>query len=369
MALSLFQKGQYALDIGGSSLVVVGLTGRTGNLKLHTCFEWPLPPGLVIDGEISDSDLFGRELKVMAAQRKLRGRSVQLAVSNQKVIVRNIDMPDMTEDELIGAIQFQAQEYIPIPVEEVVLDSQVTGKRVGADGSTRQEVLLVAAQKTMITSLLAAFKEAGLKVAGIDVSSLALVRALLPETSFFADAGEAGICRGIADISSSVSTLVVAVDGVMKFTRIVNFSSDRFARSLTEAKGIPFEDAQVMVQRIGLPGPLPPDEEYYPDDIVKETQVALGKVAVELAEEIRRSFDYYQGQEHATPVSELVLSGRGALLRNLDAHLSSTLGLPVVIGNPLLHIAQNVSGQPDADLAALAPCLSVAIGLALPGDN
>ncbi len=202
----------------------------------------------------------------------------------------------MTEEELTGALQFQAQEYIPIPVEEVVLDSQVTGKRVNPDGSTRQEVLLVAAQRTMITTLLSTVRQAGLRVAGIDVSSLALVRALLPETSFFADAGEPGVCRGIADISSSVSTLVVAVDGVMKFTRIVNFSSDRFARALTEARGIPFDDAQVMVQRIGLPGPLPADEEYFAEDVVQETQAVLGKVAAELAEEIRRSFDYYQGQ-------------------------------------------------------------------------
>ena len=369
MAVELFRKGAYGLDIGGSSVVVVGLSGKPGHLKLHTCFEWPLPPGLVVDGEISDADLFGRELKAMVSQRKLRGKAVYLAVSNQKVIVRNIDMPDMTEDELAGAIQFQAQEYIPIPVEEVVLDSQVTGKRVGPDGSTRQEVLLVAAQRTMISTLLAATKRAGLRTAGIDVASLALVRALLPETSFFGAAGEAGTCRGIADISSSVSTLVVAVDGLMKFTRIVNFSSDRFARSLTEAKGIPFDDAQMMVQRIGLAGPLSPDEEYYSEEVVLETQTILGKVAAELADEIRRSFDYYQGQERATPVTELVLSGRGALLRNLDSHLAGALALPVVIGNPLAHVAQNASDQPDEELAVMAPCLSVAIGLALPGDN
>lgn len=369
MALGIFQKGQYALDIAGSSIVVIGLSGRPGNLKLHTCFEWPLPAGLVVDGEISDADLFARELKSMVGHHKLRGRAVHLAVSNQKVIVRNIDMPEMTADELMGAIQFQAQEYIPIPVEEVVLDSQVTGKRIAPDGSTRQEVLLVAAQRTMITTLLAAVKTAGLRVAGIDVASLALVRALLPETSFFGEAGEAGTCRGIADISSSVSTLVVAVDGAMKFTRVVNFSSDRFARSLTEAKGIPFEDAQVMAQRIGLPGPLPADQEYYPDDIVTETQTILSKVAGELSDEIRRSFDYYQGQEHGSPVSELILSGRGALLRNLDSFLANSLRLKIAVGNPLTHVAQNASGQSDADLALLAPCFSVAIGLALPGES
>jgi type IV pilus assembly protein PilM len=369
MAVGLFQKGRYALDIGGSSVVVVGLSGKSGNLKLQTCFDWPLPAGLVVDGEIADADLFARELKAMANRHKLRGRAVELSVSNQKVIVRTIDMPEMTEEELVGAVQFQAQEYIPIPVEEVILDSMVTGKRVLPDGSTRQEVLLVAAQRGMIATLMAATKQAGLKVAGIDVSSLALVRALLPETPFFSQAGEAGICRGIADISSAVSTLVVAVDGVMKFTRIVNFSSDRFARSLTEANGIPFDDAQMMVQRIGLAGPLPSDNEYYPEEVVADTQRILGEAAGELAEEIRRSFDYYQGQEHATPVTELVLSGRGALLRNLDSHLSETLSLPVIIGNPLTCVAQNVSGVSDADLAAMAPCLAVAVGLAMPEED
>jgi type IV pilus assembly protein PilM len=304
----------------------------------------------------------------MVAQHKLRGRTVQLSVSNQKVIVRSIDMPEMTEEELLGAVQFQAQEYIPIPVEDVILDSMVTGKRALADGSMRQEVLLVAAQRAMIMTLLGVVKRAGLKVAAIDVSSLALVRALLPETSFFGETGEPGACRGIADVSSSVCTLVLAVGGVMKFTRIVNFSSDRFARILTETKGVPFDDAQIMVQRIGLAGPLPPDTEYYSDDVVSETQRVLGQAAGELAEEIRRSFDYYQGQEHASPVTDLILSGRGALLRNLDAYLADALGLPVVIGNPLAHIARNTSGMPDGDLAAMAPCLAVAVGLALPED-
>lgn len=368
MAAGIFQRERIALDIGGSSVVVVGLSGKPGGLSLQRCLEWPLPLGLVVDGEIADPDLFARELKAMVARHKLKGRTVHLSVSNQKVIVRSIDMPEMTEEELVGAVQFQAQEYIPIPVEDVILDSMVTGKRVLSDGSTRQEVLLVAAQRAMIMTLLTAVKRAGLKVAAIDVSSLALVRAFLPETSFFGEVGEAGVCRGIADISSSVCTLVLAVNGAMKFTRIVNFSSDRFARILTEAKGIPFDDAQIMVQRIGLPGPLPPDTEFYAEDVVSETQRALGQAAGELAEEIRRSFDYYQGQEHATSVTDLVLSGRGALLRNLDAYLSDALGLPVVIGNPLTHITRNASGVPDGDLAAMAPCLAVAVGLALPED-
>jgi type IV pilus assembly protein PilM len=358
-----------ALDIGGSSVVALEVTGSAGKLKLRSCYEWPLTEGLVVDGEIVDSDLLARELKAFANQHKLRGRAVQLAISNQKVIVRNIDMPEMTEDELRGAIEFQAQDYIPIPIDEVVLDFQVIGRYVNPEGASRQQVVLVAAQKAMIAMYTAAVRQAGLKLSGIDVCSMALVRALIPVTPFLADAGQGAVCRAIAEIGSSVTTLVVAVDNVLKFTRVVNFSSDRFARVLSEQRGIPMDDANVLVQRVGLAGKAVPDEDLFSDDVIAQTQQKLGEVALELSDEVRRSLHYFQGQELNTPVTELILSGRGALVRNLDNHLSESLNMPVTIGNPLTHISENGSSTSDADLALMGPYLAVAVGLALPEEE
>ena len=369
MQLGVFKSGVFALDVGGSSVVALHMTGDATGLKLRACYEWPLPEGLVVDGEIVDGDLFARELRAFVGQHKLRGRAVHLAVSNQKVIVRNIDMPEMTDEELRGAIEFQAQDYIPIPVDEVVLDFQVISKHLGADGAGRQEVLLVAAQRTMIDVFLRSMRQAGLKVAGIDVASLALVRALAPPSSFLPEGDEAVHCRGIVDVASSVTTLVVAVDRVPKFTRIINFSSYRFPRSLGELRRIPFDDAQTMAQRVGLPGPLPADDELYSEMVVSETRSQLAQIAAELTDEIRRSFDYYQGQENAAPVQELVLSGLGALVRNLDAHVAEALDIPVSIGNPLTRISHNLSGVADESLAFLATYLAVAIGLAIPEED
>ena len=218
----------------------------------------------------------------------------------------------------------------------------------------------------MIMNLLSAVRKAGLKVLGIDVASLALLRALVPDSPFLPEAGAGAVCHGLVDISSSVSTLAVAMDGVLKFTRIINFSSDRFHRAIGDGREIPPDDAHALVQRVGLAGPLPPDRDFYRDEIVDETQSELGKVATELGEEIRRSFDYYQAQEQSFPVGQLILSGRGALVRNLDSHLAELLGMPVALANPLAHIAENSSDMPDADLASMAPCLSVAVGLVLP---
>lgn len=369
MALSLSRAGRLALDIGGSSILALQIAGASGKLKLRACYEWPLSEGLVVDGEIVDVDLFARELKAFAGQYGFRGRPVHLAVGNQKVIVRNIDMPVMTEEELRGAIEFQAQDYIPIPVEEAVLDFQIIEKNMGADGVSRQEVLLVAAQRAMIGMFTAAVKQAGLKVAGIDISSMALVRALIPPVSFFADVSEGSVCRAIADISSSVSTLVVAVGEVLKFTRIINFSSDRFARALSEQLDVPFEDAQGLAQRVGLPGPIPAEEGLYAEEVLADARQRLLEAASELSDEMRRSLHYYQSQPSAVPATELILSGRGALVRNLDAHLTETLNIPVSIGNPLTHVAENASKTPDATLALMAPYLSVAVGLALPEED
>ena len=369
MAVGLFQGGPLALDIGASAVTAIQLSGSGNRVKLRRFYESPLPDGLVVDGEIVDADLFGRELKTFVQKNGLRGRATQVGVSNQKVIVRNIEMPEMSEAELAGAIEYQAQDYIPIPVEDAVLDFQILGRHTDSEGQPRQEVLLVAAQRTMIDTLLTALKQAGLKVSGVDVSSLALVRALVPGASFLADPAHTGVCRGLVDISSSVSTLVVAVDDALKFTRVINFSSDRFARIISEQRGIPFDDGVRLAQAVGLPGPLAPEGDVYSPEVVAETQRQTGKAAAELVDEIRRSFDYYQGQEGATPVRELILSGRGTLLRNLDAHLAEALELPVVIGNPLSRVSDNSSSLTDDTLALIGPSLAVAIGLALPEED
>ncbi len=368
MALGLLQGGPLALDIGASSVTAIQMSGGGNKLKLRRYHEAPLPEGLVVDGEIVDADLFGRELKTFVGKNGLRGKTVQVGVSNQKVIIRNIEMPEMTEAEMLGAIEFQAQDYIPIPVEDAVLDFQIRGKRIDTDGQPKQDVLLVAAQRGMIDTLLASLKHAGLKVAGVDVCSLALLRALVSDT-YLADPSRTGICRGILDISSSVCTLVIAVDDSLKFTRVVNFSSDRFAKVISEHRGVTFEDAARLSQSVGLPGPLAPEGDVYSAEVIAETQRQTGVAAAELVDEILRSLDYYHSQDGSMPVRELILSGRGTLVRNLDAHLAEALELPVVIGNPLSRVSDNTSSLPDDTLALIGPSLAVAIGLAMPEED
>jgi type IV pilus assembly protein PilM len=228
----------------------------------------------------------------------------------------------------------------------------------------KQQVLLVAAQKEMIQRYMEAAKKAGLKVAGIDVSAFALLRAVAPPVAFL-DQEAASQGFGVVNISSSVSTLVVSSYGVPKFTRIVSFSFDGFVRQLVERQGIQVDDAVSLLEHVGLAGPTPPNADLYNPVTIEDVQSSLSGVADELADDIRRSLDYYHQTSENGYVQRLALTGRGALVRNLDSYLSEHLGIPVELGNPLLKLAQNSSGHPDATLAAIAPRLAVAVGLAL----
>jgi len=134
---------------------------------------------------------------------------------------------------------------------------------------------------------------------------------------------------------------------------------------LSASSGVSHERRPHPRSRIGLAG-LSRRRRAVPEEIVAATRESLNEVASELTEEMRRSLHYYQGQEGAVPLTELILSGRGALIKNLDAHLADALSMPVSIGNPLLALAENSSNMLDAELAYMAPYLSVAVGLALP---
>ena len=257
MALFSSRQNTIGLDIGKSSIIGVQVAGRAPTMVLKGYHERPIPEGIVFEGEVLDPESLAGEIKGFMRDSNLKGKVVHLGVGNQKVIVRNIEVPEMAEDELKGAIEFQAQDYIPIPLDEAVLDFQVVGHTTDEEGTAKQQVLLVAAQKEMIDRYMDASKRAGVKLAGIDVSAFALIRALEPQVSFVDQGSDPKQAFGIVNISSSVSTLVVARDGVPKFTRIVNVAFDNFTRALVSRQGIPPADAAQLAERVGVPGPGP----------------------------------------------------------------------------------------------------------------
>jgi type IV pilus assembly protein PilM len=173
-----------------------------------------LPPGAVIDGEVADPAAAAAAIKTLWRQARLRTNRVILGVSNQRVVVRLVDLPWMEPQELRRSIAYQAGDYLPFAVNEAeldfsVIDEQDTGER------RLLRVLLVAAQKDMLAGHLRAAAMAGLHPVEVDVNPVALLRSLAPV------AGLAEGAEALVDIGGRVTNVVIHDGGVLRFIRIL----------------------------------------------------------------------------------------------------------------------------------------------------
>lgn len=307
MALSLTGKkaggGAVGLDLDGTFVAAVRASDDGVALAASTDLE----PGVMGEGEVRDPDALAAALRDFFKRHALPGR-VHLGVSNQEIVVRQMELPRIEDQkQLMAAIRFQAAETIPMPLDEAILDYQVIGNRMGSDGSPRLQLIVVAAREAMVSRLLGAVRAAGLKPEGIDLSAFALVCVL-------ASAFDLGDTARVFCHLGGVTNLAVAVGRSCLFSRPLSTAWDDGAEHMAAA----------------------------------------------LAEEIRLSIDYYTDQPEAPRVGEVVLSGPGSSSPGLVDELGALVGLPVAVANPLGELRSD--GLPDGEDPARH---TVAAGLAL----
>ena len=321
--------------------------------------------GLVFEGEVLDSDSLAAELKAFWKESGFTGKRFSLGVANQKIVVRTMEFPMIDAKELRAAIEFQAQEAIPIPLDDAVLDFQVLATIPSEDGGVRQKVLIVAAQRDMIRQFTDVAKKAGLTMDGIDLQAFALLRAVAPRVAFVDQgAGQGADGAALVNIGSGITNLVVAVDGLPQFTRVINLGYETLVAALVTNRGVEAHEAEALRINVGLSGDDPPAGDYE-DATVAEIHEVLDVSAETFADEIRRSIDYYHSQENAGAISRVLLSGEGALTRNACGYLTQALHVTVELGNPLQHITENKTQWAEPDLQAMSPRLAIALGLAI----
>ena len=317
-----------------------------------------LPGGVFHEGEVTDVDALADELKKLFSQNKL-SRDVRLGVANQRVAVRTLFLPLIeSSDELEAAIRFQAQDEIPMPLEQAVLDWAVVGHHAGDNGERRIEVVVVAARRDMLTSHLEALGKAGLRPVGIDLSAFGMIRALAdadqdgigagafvaapPSYEERAASGEGGAVDPVAGAEHEPATLychlgdavnlAVAQGRTCVFTRTSPFGIEGIAQKLSERQTLTLEHSRQWLVHVGLGsanGEIAGDQE-----IVATTRDALLDGAKRLADELRLSLQYYGAQDHALAVERIVACGPGTTIPGLIERLQRDLGLPIAIGGP-----------------------------------
>ncbi len=357
------------IDLEQASIAGVQVKGARQGPTLTTVAVRALPAGLVFEGEVVDVEALGAELKSFWKESGFTGKRCSLGVANQKIVVRTMDFPMIDAKEMRSAIEFQAQESIPIPLQDAILDYQVLATSTGEDGSAKQKVLIVAAQRDMITQFVDAARKAGLTVDGIDLQAFALMRSVAPPVAFVDQGAPGGAeATALVNIGSGVTNLVVAANDVPEFTRVINVGCEALVEALMDHQGMQHGDADVLRLNVGLSGSDAPVADLEAGTVAEIHEV-FDTSCEGFADEIRRSIDYYHSQEPASRIATLLLSGEGALTRNVCEYLGQALHLDVRLGNPLQHVLENKSKLTQPDLEAMSPRLAVALGLALEDEE
>jgi len=337
--------GIVGLDIEGDSIAAAEVRSN-GSVQVSAAAIEPLAPGAFHEGEVADADGVADALKSLFAQHKL-SKSVRLGIGNQRVVVRTLRLPAIENpEELATAIRFQAQEQIPMPLDQAVLEHQVVGGVPAQEGSAPMiDVVVVAARRDMVSSFLEPIRRAGLDPVGVDLSAFGMIRALAGvggEAAAVADAGGNGAQVGEPSQRPEQAVLYCNLGDVMNlavargraclFTRISNEGLEGIATRLGGERGLSASHATQWLSHVGLEHPL---EQIEGDpQTVADARRVLEQGVTALVDELRLSLDYYAAQESAVPVGRIVLCGPGSAIAGLAGRMEEGLGLPMGVSRP-----------------------------------
>ncbi|OFW35186.1 MAG: hypothetical protein A2074_01095 [Candidatus Aquicultor primus] len=359
------------LDIGSTSFRVAQLKAAADKPMLIEYATAKTPKGLITEGEISDVDGVAKELASLWRSNKIVEKRVVVGVANQKVVVRVVEMPVMTEAELRSAIQYQVSDYIPIPADEAIIDFQILSEYSKDSHERVMDVLLVAARKDMIETTIAAVEGAGLKPVIVDVSSLAFARVVMGDTAkpLLLEDDEPVGATALINLSATLSDIVVVEDNTPRFTRISSIGGSTFTEALVEQLGMSVDEADDIKARIGLPSVDTDEVPAAIDADIKEyaeaVQNVLEQEMVKFIAEIRRSLDYYLVQANrAKSIDRIIVTGGGAKLKNFLEYLKQNLQIEVELGRPLQYFQVNKNSliaRIEEEELSMAICLGLAM--------
>jgi type IV pilus assembly protein PilM len=342
------------LEIEAGSVAAAEVTVN-GSARVSTAAVQPLPLDAFTDGEVTDPEAVAAALRALFDSNKLC-RRVRLGIANQRVVVRTLRLPAIEDPgELESAIRFSAQEQIPMPAEQAVIDHRVVGGVAAGEGGPPQiDVMVVAARRDMIAASLKPLRDAGLEPIGVDLAAFGMIRALGHLGAGDPEAAEPQPRAILYCSIGDVTNLAVAKGRSCLFTRVSPVGLEDIASGLAAGAGLSPEHAEMWLHHVGLE--LPVERIEGEPEIVSRTREALETGAASLLDELRLSLDFYGGQEAAVAIERVILCGPGSAIPGLAERMEPGLGLPIATDLPV------ALAEYDAGMAAR---LTVPYGLAL----
>jgi type IV pilus assembly protein PilM len=382
--LALNPKKVVGLDIGSSVVKAVQLKKVGRSLELEKFGLAEIYPGI----DKKAAGVNRREAKIDAIRQAMADAGISAkfsssAVSGESIIVRYIQLPEMPENELKGAIRWEAEDYIPFRLEEVNLDSMILG-RTDIGGSPKIDVLLVAAKKDLVGEHMDLLRGADLQPIIVDVDSFAFLNCF--EANYMPAANEV---IALLNIGAEITSINIYIGGVSRFSRDIGIAGDTITAGIQQRLNCTFQRAEELKVREGAPimrqDEVDADfdaesslldtirgtvEKITGEDLAEDSPEFVAANVIKatlgnLTNEIRRSMQFFENQPNGKPIQRVAIGGGSANMKNLDQYFSRELGLPVEVIDPLRNISYSGNGGDKTKLDPPRAMLGVSIGLGL----
>ena len=333
----------FGLDIGSESVKLVELKG--GGRKIAVAALGYSPLSRSMESE-SKEDLLrvATDIKKLVSVSRVSTRRVVANLPEDKVFSRVIELPPMEEKELSSAIKWEADQFVPIPLTDAILDFEIL-QSTGKSNRDRVRVYLVASPKSLVEKYIDVIEMAGLHVLGLETDMLAITRAVVPSSQ------EPTL---VIDLGARSTDLAITDQGQVLLTRSIPSAGRAITRALTLSLGLENDQAESYKRAYGV------DSKQFEGKM----SAAIGPVLTVVVEEIKKAISYFETEHQDRKLERMIMTGGSAEMPDIIPYFAKELALEIEVGNPF----QRVVNQEEV-MAKIkggsAPIFAVAFGLAL----
>ncbi len=343
-SLSLGGSSVVGLSVGSSSIKLVELKRQGKNWKLLHFGIAQLPDDVIVNREILNPIVVTDSIRTLVGQVKLKTKNVCTSLSGTSVIIKRMQLDVPNAKELQEQVFWEAEQYLPFDVSEVVMDYQVLTR--SKDGKT--DLLLVAAKRTVVDAYMGVISDAGLKPKIVDTDFFSLQTVY--EANYPTNPSEA---VAIVDIGASSLKLVVVFGNVPVFTKDSALGGRNLTAEIQKHLNLSYADAEALKtgsQEGGVP---------------QEVNDLMNVMAENFTTEIKRALDFYNASSTGAPVTSVLLAGGSSKLPSLPKMIEEILGLPAQPINPFNSVTYDPAVFTPEYIASIAPMAAIPVGLAL----
>lgn len=332
------------LDIGSHSIKLVEIGRRKDELVLMAAGSIPTPPKAILAINPEDLESIATVVKKLWKESGAVTKNVNIALPESQVFTRVIEVPQLSDRELASAIKWEAEQYIPMPLDQVTVDFTIL-RQARETGTNKMDVLLVASPKTLVEKYVTILEFAELNPIAVETEIIAASRSLIRTT---------GSVRTVMIVSLGAQTTDLAIlrNGIFSFTRSISSGGEALSRAVAQAFGFEISQAEEFKKTYGIEK----------DKLEGKLLTAVAPIMDTIISEMKRAIAFYQEKYKDEQIGVAIISGGTAKVPGMVVYMAEKLGLEVQLANPWVGLVRDPRFHV---LDAEGPVFSVSVGLAL----